>query len=93
MRIYVSMHGIVIVEIYSNNRKVNTLYTVVASHSYILPKCAKTREPKDECCVSQYTYISYNIHDPIPLDNLKNHTTLLYITLVLLLAYCLINFE
>ena len=81
MCIYVSMHGVVIVEIYSNNKKVNTLYTVVASHSYILPKCVKTREPKDEHCVSQCIYISYNICDPIPLDNLKNHTALLYITI------------
>ena len=40
----------------------NTLYTVVVSLSYILPKCAKTREPKDEHCVSWYTYISDNIH-------------------------------
>ena len=32
----------------------NTLYTVVMSF-YILPKCAKTREPKDEHCVSQCT--------------------------------------
>ena len=47
------MHGIVIIEIYSKNKKVNTLYTVVASPSYIQPKCAKTREPKDECCVLQ----------------------------------------
>ena len=45
------MHGIVIIRIYSNNKKVYTLYTLVASHSYILPKCAKTREPEDEYCV------------------------------------------
>ena len=60
------MHGIVIIEIYSNNKKVNTLHTVVTSPSYILPKCTKTREPKDEHCV--------------PLDNLKNHKALPYIT-------------
>ena len=71
------MHGIVIIEIYSNNKKVNTLYTVVASLSYILPKCVKTREPKDEHCVSWCTYINYHIHDPIPLDNPKNNTELL----------------
>ena len=75
------MHGIVIIEIYSYNKKVNTLYTVVASPCYILPKCAKTREPKDEHCVLQCTYISYNIHDLITLDNLKNHTALPYITI------------
>ena len=32
----------------------NTLYTVVASF-YVPPKCAKTREPEDECCVLQCT--------------------------------------
>ena len=80
MCIYVSMHGVVIIEIYSNNKWVNTLYTVVASLSYILPKCAKTREPKDEHCVSWCTHKSYYICDPIPLDNPKNHTALPYIT-------------
>ena len=55
------------------------MYTVVVSLSYILPKCAKTREPEDECCVSQCTYISYHICNPIPLDNRKNHTALPYI--------------
>ena len=47
--------------------------------SCILPKCAKTREPKDEHCVLWCTCISYNICDPIPLDNLKKHTALPYI--------------
>ena len=75
------MHGIVIIEIYSYNKRVNALYTVLVSPSYILPKCAKTREPQDKHCVSRYTHISYNINDPIPLDNLKNHTALPYITL------------
>ena len=28
-------------------------YTLVAFRSLILPKCVKTREPKDEHCVSQ----------------------------------------
>ena len=56
------------------------MYTVVPSLSYILPKCAKTREPEDEHCVLWCTYISYNIHGPIPLDNPKNHTALPYIT-------------
>ena len=75
------MHGIVIIGIYSNNKKVNTLYTLVVSHSYILPKCAKTREPEDEHCALQCTYISYNICNPIPLDNLReSHTALPYIT-------------
>ena len=73
MCIYVSMHGIVKIEIYKYNKRVNTLYSVVASPSYILPKCVKTREPEDEHCVLQYTYISYSICDPIPLDNLTNH--------------------
>ena len=80
MCIYVSMHGIVIIEIYSYNKRVNTLYTVVVSPSYILPKCAKTREPKDEHYASWGTHISYNICNPIPLDSLKNHTPLPYIT-------------
>ena len=75
------MHGIVIVEIYSYNKKVNTLYTVVVSPSHIPPKCAKTREPEDEHCVSWCTHIGYIILDPITLDNFKNHTALPYITL------------
>ena len=50
------------------------------SLSYIPPKCAKTTEPEDKCCVLWCTYISYHIHDPIPLDNPKNHIALLYIT-------------
>ena len=56
------------------------MYTVVASLSYIPPKCAKTREPEDEHCVLQCTYISDNICNPIPLDSLKNHIALPYIT-------------
>ena len=51
MCIYVSMHGIVRIEIYSYNKRVNALYTVVTS-PYIPPKWEKTREPKDEHCVS-----------------------------------------
>ena len=81
MCIYVSMHGIVIIEIYGYNKKVNTLYTVVMSPFYILPKCAKTREPKDKHCVLWCNHISYNICNPIPLDNLKNHIALPNITL------------
>ena len=50
------------------------------SLSYILHKCAKTREPKSGHCVSWCTYIGYYIRDPIPLDNPKNHITLPYIT-------------
>ena len=75
------MHGVVIIEIYSHNKLVNTLYTVVTS-LYIPPKCVKTRKPEDKCCVLWCTYIIYNICDPIPLDNLKNHThtALPYIT-------------
>ena len=49
------------------------------SLSYIPPKCVKTREPQDKHCVSQCTYMSYYICDPIPLDNPKNHTALPYI--------------
>ena len=52
---------------------------------YIPPKCAKTREPEDECCVSWCSYTRDNIHDPIPLDKLKNHTALPYITVYLFL--------
>ena len=75
------MYGIVKVEeyIYIHNKEVNTLYTVVIFTYYILPKCAKTREPKDEHCVSWCTYVRDNIHDPIPLDKLNNHTALPYI--------------
>ena len=56
------------------------MYTVVTSLSHIPPKCVKTREPKDEHCVSWCTHKSYYIHDPIPLGNPKNHTALPYIT-------------
>ena len=80
MCIYVSMHSILMIEIYNYNKQVNTLYSVVASLSYILPECVKTREPRDEHGVSWCTYISYHICDPIPLDNPKDHTALLYIT-------------
>ena len=59
MCIYVSMHGIVIIEIYHHNKQVYTLYTAVASFSYILPKCEKTRELKDKCYVLQCTPIIY----------------------------------
>ena len=49
----------------------------------ILPKCAKTRDPKDEHCVSQCTQYN-NICDTVPLDKLKYHSAnkpaLLYIT-------------
>ena len=60
------IYGIVKVEIYSYNKEVNTLYTVVTFTYYILPKCAKTREPKEECCVSWCTYVRHNICNPIP---------------------------
>ena len=48
--------------------------------SLIPPKCAKTREPKDEHCVLQCTYIY--ICDTLPLDNPKiySHPALPYIT-------------
>ena len=36
--------------------------------------------PKMSVVLSWCTYTSDNIHDPIPLDKLKNHTALLYIT-------------
>ena len=49
---------------------------------FILPKCAKTREPKDKHYVSwcTYTYIC----DTLPLENSKTHlhTALPYITLI-----------
>ena len=80
MCICVFIYGIVKTEIYSYNKEVNTLYTVVMFTYHIPPKCVKTREPKDKHCVSQCTYTSDNICDPIPLDKLKNHTALLYIT-------------
>ena len=56
MCIYVSMHGVVIIEIYSHNKWVNTLYAIVTS-LYIPPNCVKTREPEDECCVLWCTSI------------------------------------
>ena len=74
------MHGIVIIEIYSYNKRVNTLYTIFMYPFYIPPKFTKTGEPKEEHCVLWCTHISYNICDPTPLDNLKNHTALPYIT-------------
>ena len=80
MCICVFKHGIVIKEIYGHKKKENTLYTVVVSLSYILPKCAKTREPEDKHCVLWCIYISNYTCDPIPLDNLKNRTALPYIT-------------
>ena len=80
MCIYVFIYGIVKIEIHSHNKEVNTLYTVVMYTYYIPPKCGKTREPKDEHCVLWCTYTSDNICDPIPLDKLKNHTALPYIT-------------
>ena len=55
------------------------MYTAVTPFSYILPKHAKTKEPKDKHYVLPCTYIKY-ICDPIPLDNPKNHTVLPYIT-------------
>ena len=74
------MHGIVMIEIYIYNKYVNTYYTVVASLSYIPPKCVKTREHEDKHCVSRCTYIGYYIRDPMPLDNPKNLIALPYIT-------------
>ena len=46
------IYGIVKVKLYSYNKGE---YFVSISHIIvsILPKCAKTREPKDKCCVSQ----------------------------------------
>ena len=38
------------------------------------------REPKHKLCVLQCTSIYYYICNPIPLDNPKNHTALMYIT-------------
>ena len=40
--------------------------------SYILPKCYKEKEPKDEqLCIPVHT-ITYNIHDADPLDTTSN---------------------
>ena len=50
------------------------------SLSHILPKCVKIREPEDEHCVLWCTHKGYYVHDPMPLDNSKNHTVLPYIT-------------
>ena len=56
--------------------------------SLILPKCAKTREPKDEHCVSMCTYIY--ICNTLPLDNPKiySHLALLYITKLIMIGHC-----
>ena len=43
------IYGIVIIEIYSCNKELYTL-KVTWFFSLILPKHAKTREPKDKCC-------------------------------------------
>ena len=40
------MHGIVMIEIYSYNKQVNILYTVVASLFYMLPKCERLENLK-----------------------------------------------
>ena len=77
---YIIIYGVVKIERYSYNKEVNILYTVVTFTYYIPPKCVKTREPKDEHCVSWCTHTSNNICDPIPLEKLKNHTALSYIT-------------
>ena len=79
MYLCIYVYGIVKVEIYSHNK---SKYFVYSSHItyYIPPKCAKTREPKDEHCVLQCIYIGKNICDPIPLEKFKNHTALQYIT-------------
>ena len=47
-------YGIVKIGIYSHNKG---KYFVCNCHviSYILPKCAKTREPEDEHCIPQCT--------------------------------------
>ena len=44
--------------------------------SLILPKCAKTREPKEEHCVLWCTNIHIYICDTLPLDNPKTHSYL-----------------
>ena len=69
------------IEIYIHNKEVNALYTVVMFTHYIPPKCVKTRKAIIEHCVLWCTYVRDNICDPIPLDKLKNHTALPYITL------------
>ena len=66
--------------IYFHNKEMNTLYTVVTFTYYIPPKQSKTREPEDKYCVLWCTYVREYIHDPIPLDKLKNDTALQYIT-------------
>ena len=52
---------------------------MVASLSYIPPKCAKIRETEDKHCVSWYTYIGYYICVPVCLDSPKNLIALPYI--------------
>ena len=46
------VYGIVKVEKYGNNKGKKSVSHIIPP---ILPKCAKTREPKDEHCVSQCT--------------------------------------
>ena len=52
------LYGIVKIENYSYNKRVNILYTLVMLPSNIAPKFAETTEPEDECCVLQCTYTS-----------------------------------
>ena len=40
------------------------IYISCISVSLILPKCAKTREPKDDCCVLQCTPIYMQPYTP-----------------------------
>ena len=48
------VYGIVKIEKHSNNKSENFVSVSYVIPS-ILPKCANTREPEDECCVLQCT--------------------------------------
>ena len=66
------VYGIVKLQKSSNNKGF-----IIVSVSHVIPsippKCAKTREPEDERCVSQCTRHN-NIRDTVPLDKLKYHS-------------------
>ena len=55
------------------------IYISHISVSLIPPKCVKTREPEDEYCVSQCTFILYmQPYTPRQLYDLATHSTAIY---------------
>ena len=58
------IYGIAKIGLYSYNKELYTYSHLV--FFLILPKCAKTREPKDEHCVSWCTYTYIHMQHPTP---------------------------